>query len=177
MQRRSLLAAGSALAAAGVAGSGPSASALTTTKTQPTIFDFGAKGDGITDDSAAFNAALNAAATKGQVIVVPSFTYAIANPIKFSSTTNVGQPWGLAGQGATLLSKITNGSDVMSLTSNNTVRYFMLGGLKIQGSGSDGNGLHISALSSSIYFYNAKIEGLYVGGVGKHSLLFEGGVF
>jgi hypothetical protein len=39
---------------------------------QPTIFDFGAKGDGATDDSAAFNAALAAAATRGQVIFVPS---------------------------------------------------------------------------------------------------------
>jgi hypothetical protein len=178
MQRRSLLAAGSALAAAGMAGSGTPASAVvTTTKAQPSIFDFGAKGDGITDDSAAFNAALNSAATKGQVIVVPSFTYAIANPIKYNSSADAVQPWGLAGQGATLFSKIANGSDVVSLTSNNTVRYFTLSGMKIRCTGSDGNGLHISALSPSVYFYNSKIDGLSVEGAGKHGLLLEGDVF
>ena len=180
MQRRSLLAAGGLLAATGAASTARAANlnlTTTTTKAQPTIFDFGAKGDGITDDSAAFNAALNAAATKGQVILVPSFTYALNNPIRWSSTTNVTQPWGLLGMGATLLSRITNGSDVMSLTSNNVVRYFNMSGIKIQGSGSDGNGLHISALSSTVYFYNAAFENIYIEGAGKHGLLFEGDVF
>jgi len=179
MQRRSLLAAGSVLAAAGVAGSSTTASALitTTTKAQPSIFDFGAKGDGVTDDSAAFNAALKAAASKGQVILVPSYTYLIANPISWTSTTDVVQPWGLLGMGATLVSRITSGADVMSLTSNNTVRYFNMSGIKIQCSGSDGNGVHISALSSSVYFYNAAFDRIYVEGAGKHGLLFEGDVF
>jgi pectate lyase-like protein len=180
MQRRSLLAAGSMLAAAGAATTSARAaftSTTTTTKAQPSIFDFGAKGDGITDDSAAFNAALKAAASKGQVILVPSYTYLIANPISWTSTTDVVQPWGLLGMGATLRSGITNGSDVMSLTSNNTVRYFNMSGIKIQCTGSDGNGLHISALSSSVYFYNAAFHEIYVEGAGKHGLLFEGDVF
>src|SRR5579862_1224015 len=105
MQRRSLLAAGSMLAAAGAATTSARAaftSTTTTTKAQPTIFDFGAKGDGVTDDSAAFRSALSAAASKGQVILVPSFTYLIASPITWTSTTDVVQPWGLLGMGATL---------------------------------------------------------------------------
>lgn len=183
MQRRSLLAAGSMLAAAGAATTSARAAftttttTTTTTKAQPTIFDFGAKGDGVTDDSAAFRSALSAAASKGQVILVPSFTYLIASPITWTSTTDVVQPWGLLGMGATLVSRITNGSDVMSLTSNNTVRYFNMSGIKIQCSGSDGNGLHISALSSTVYFYNAAFDRIYVEGAGKHGLLFEGDVF
>jgi hypothetical protein len=52
-----------------------------------------------------------------------------------------------------------------------------MSGIKIQGTGSDGNGLHISALSSTVYFYNAKFDGIYVEGAGKHGLLFEGDVF
>jgi hypothetical protein len=79
--------------------------------------------------------------------------------------------------GATLLSKITNGADVLSLTSNATVRYLTLSGMKIQCSGSDGNGLHISALSSSVFFYNIVIDAISIENAGKHGLLFEGNVF
>src|SRR5262249_44136309 len=116
MQRRSLLAAGSLLAAAGAASTSERAAAnsnivTTTTKLQPTIFELGAKGYGATDDSPASNAAISSAASKGQVILVPSFTYVIAKPIVWTSTGDIGQPWGLLGMGATLLSKITSGAD------------------------------------------------------------------
>lgn len=144
------------------------------------VFDFGAKGDGHTDDSGAFNQALAWSAANGAMVVVPSHTYAIGHPVVFNSAGNIVQPWGLICQGATLVSQLTGGQDVVSLQSFHIVRYFRLtGGLKIQGTGSDGNGLHISALSGSnvIGFYNAAIDGLYVEGAGKSGLLFEGGVF
>lgn len=179
MQRRSFITAGASLGLAGVALAAQSQVAQAAAATS-TIFDFGAVGDGVTDDSGAFNRALQYAGAQGQTVLVPGRNYAIAKPIVFSSANNIGQPWGLLSQGATLTSKISNGQDVMSLTSNHIVRYFRLtGGLKIQGTGSDGNGLHISALSGSNYvgFYNAAIDGLYVEGAGKSGLLFEGGVF
>ena len=177
MQRRRLLAAAPVLAAASFAATGTRAATTTTTKTQPTIFQFGAVGDGVTDDSAAFTKALSYAATNGATVVVPSYNYAISNPISFTPSGNVVQPWGLLGQGATLVSKITNGSDVMKLGSTSIVRYFNLSGLKIQCSGSDGNGLHLQCLGGSIYFYNAAIDGISIEGAGKHNLLFEGNVF
>jgi polygalacturonase len=183
MERRGFFAAGAALGVVGLSAVGRAQAATTvkaaaTAKAGPSIFDFGAAGDGVTDDSAAFSKALLAAATTGQVVAVPGVTYAIARPITFVSSTNVGAPWGLQCAGATLLSKITTGEDVMSLTSNNTVRYFRLtGGMKIAGSGSDGNGLHIFAPGGSVWFYNATIDGLSVEGVGGHGLLFEGNVF
>lgn len=184
MKRRNFFGASAALAVAGIAGvskakaAAPTKSTTSTQPRSPSIFDFGAVGDGVTDDSAAFSKALQAAATQGHIVIVPSFTYAIAQPITFSSTNDIGQAWGLECQGARLLSKITTGVDVMSLTSNNTVRYFRLtGGLTITGSGSDGNGLHIFAPGSSVFFYNATIDGLSVEGVGKHGLLLEGNVF
>src|SRR5882724_11859398 len=153
MERRNFIAVGAAMGVAGLAS--VSQAATIAPKIGPSIFDFGAVGDGVTDDSAAFSKALQAAATKGQVVTVPGLTYAIAQPIVFASSGNVGVPWGLQCAGATLLSKITTGQDVMSLTSNNTVRYFRLtGGLKIDGSGSDGNGLHIFAPGGAIWFYN-----------------------
>ncbi len=180
MQRRSFLtAAGAGVGLAGVALAAQTQTAQAAAATA-TIFDFGAVGDGSTDDSGAFSRALQWAGTQGQTVLVPGKTYSINKPIVFSSTVNVGQPWGLQCQGATLLSRMWSGQDVMSLTSNQVVRYFRLtGGLKIQGTGSDGYGLHISALSNSnmVGFYNSAIDGLYVEGMGKSGLLFEGAVF
>ena len=181
LPRRGFMMRGGAIAAAGLAttiGAQQASAAIGTPKVGPSIFDFGAAGDGITDDSAAFTQALQSAATNGVMVRVPSYTYAIANPIVFSSTMNVGTTWGFECEGAHLISKITQGSDVISLTSNHTVRYFRLaGGITITGSGLDGNGLHLFAPGGAYYLYNATIEGLSVEGVGGHGLLFEGNVF
>lgn len=178
MMRGGAVAAATGLASVAMIGTAGAATTTPTPTLGPSIFDFGAAGDGVTDDSAAFTKALQSAATNGVMVRVPSCTYAIANPIVFSSTTNVGTTWGLECEGARLVSKITNGGDVISLTSNNTVRYFRLaGGMTISGSGSDGNGLHLFAPGGAYWLYNATIEGLSVEGVGGHGLLFEGNVF
>ena len=163
------------MAGASVA-STPAAAATTTTS--PTVFNFGAVGDGSTDDSNAFNLALAASASKGLMVTVPAANYAIKKPITWTSAGNVGLNWGLNCQGASLISHITGGQDVIKLVSNNTVRYFNLtGGLTIVGSGQDGNGLHLVCLGSAIYFYNNTISNLSVEGVGANGLLFEGNVF
>lgn len=183
MDRRSFLTAGTGLVAAGAAATvaltSKSAPAMAAgSATSPTVYSFGAVGDGYTDDSAAFSKALQWSAANAQMVVVPAGSYGIANTIKFSSQGNVGQVWGLSCQGATLHSRITNGSDVMFLTSNNIVRYFRLtGGLSIVGSGSDGNGIHIQVLSGNPSFYNFLIEGLSVEGAGQNGGMFEGNVF
>ena len=176
MDRRRFLWAGAAMATGG-SGAALAAPAVRSA-TSETVFDFGAVGDGVTDDSAAFSKALQAAAERGRMVVVPSLTYAIARPIRFASTQHAGSPWGLACQGATLLSKLGAGEDVMALGSAHTVRYFRLtGGLKIAGNGRERNGLHISVPTSSAFFYNALIEGLSVERVGGHGLMFSGNVF
>jgi hypothetical protein len=176
MERRRLLAAAApVLAAATLATTG--SRAATVAKTQSTIFDFGAVGDGVTDDSAAFIKALTYAAANGVVVMVPSFTYAIAKSIAVTLSGNVVKPWGLVGFGATLLSKIGGGADVMQIASTGTVRYLTLSGFKIQGSGADGNGLHLVCLGTTIFLYNVTIDGIAIEGAGKHGLLFEGNVF
>ncbi|HEY1723158.1 MAG TPA: glycosyl hydrolase family 28-related protein [Magnetospirillaceae bacterium] len=183
MDRRSLLTAMGGVFAAAAGTSAVTAitttpAAATTTKASPSVFDYGAVGNGTTDDSAAFSAALKAAALGGFMVQVPAATYAIANPITWTSTTNVGQNWGFQCQGATLVSKITNGADIMKLVSVNTVRYFrIVGGLSIVGSGSDGNGIHLQCLGSAIYFYNNQIDAVSIENVGANGLLFEGNVF
>lgn len=142
------------------------------------VFDFGAVGDGETDDSAAFGKALQVAASEGRTILVPGFTYAIARPIAWESTNHVGQAWGLQCQGARLRSKLTKGETILTLTAKHTVRYFRLaGGLTITGTGADGNGLHLFCPGNKAFFYNSTLEGLSIERTGIHGLLLEGNVF
>jgi hypothetical protein len=158
-------------------GGGTGGTGSTTPQTK-SVFDFGAVGDGVTDDSGAFRAALVYAAANGRMVKVPGFTYAINSTISFLSAGDVGTVWGLFCEGATLQSKITNGTDVMSLVSHNTVRYFrIIGGLSIKGTGTDGNGLNIFAPGGATWFYNFLISGLSVEGVGKAGLLVAGNSF
>jgi hypothetical protein len=179
MDRRSFLTAGSGLTVAGVAaGIGTKALAGEARRSTPTIFDFGAVGDGSTDDSAAFSKALQAAAEHGGMVIVPAGQYAIAKTISFSSRNHIGAAWGLQCEGARLRSRITDGSDVMRMEAHHYVRYFRLtGGLTIQGTERDGNGLHILALNSIDSFYNFLIDGLSVERAGQHGCLLEGNVF
>ena len=180
MDRRSFFAAGSGLAAAaaGAAGLARPAYAAAARNT-PTVFDFGAVGDGHTDDSRAFSKALQHAAANAVLVVVPAGHYAVANTIAFKSEGNVGQGWGLLCEGATLVSQIEKpGADVMSLASWHTVRYFkLIGSLSIVGTGREGNGLHIMALGTAEGFYNFLIDGLSVERCGGHGGLLEGNVF
>ena len=191
MKRRELFASGAALAAVSLAsaasatpnwkspGGSSGGGSTSTAASSPTVFDYGAVGDGVTDDSAAFSQALQAAAAQGLKVIVPGATYAIAQPIVFASNGNATRLWGLECEGAVLKSSITTGEDVISMTSTDVVRYFQVGGgLTIKGSGSDGRGLHIFAPGTGgAYFYNCTLDSLSVEGVGGDGLLFEGNVF
>jgi hypothetical protein len=133
MERRKILLAGIAATGAAslpllVSKTASAAATSGSTMSGPSIFDFGAVGDGVTDDSAAFTQALAFAASQGRMVRVPSFTYAIARPVNFTSAGNVGNTWGLACEGATLLSKIRTGENVLNLVSRHTVRYLRITG-------------------------------------------------
>lgn len=179
MHRRSFLAAAPGLAAvAGVTAVSRAASANEAAKLSPTVFDFGAVGDGRTDDSSAFSKALQHAAANGVMVVVPAARYAVANTISYKSEGHVGQGWGLLCEGATLSSHMEKNADVMSLASGHVVRYFkLIGSLSIVGNGREGNGIHIMALGNAQGFYNFLIDGLSVERCGGHGGLLEGNVF
>lgn len=178
MDRRSFLTAGSGLAVAGAAAvTLASKPAQAAARIAPTVFDFGAVGDGNTDDSAAFIKALQWSATNGGLVTVPPNTYAIAKTIRWDSKGDTGVLWGLNGQGAILRSKITDGSDIMALYSWNTVRYFKMSGISIQGTQSDGNGIHIAAQGQFVFFNNILIDSVSVERAGKDGIVFEGDVF
>jgi len=184
MKRREFFRGGSVLATAGLVGTAIAAAKSTTAiaatpKVSPTIFDFGAVGDGVTDDAPAFKKALTAASLEGRKVIVPGFTYAIKTPINWVSSGNAVKLWGFESQGAVLKSFLTGGQDVLSLTSQHLVRYFSLtGGMSIKCTGSDGNGFRLSCpYTGGKYIYNCSVDRLTVEGAGKDDLLVDGNVF
>ncbi|HEX5590135.1 MAG TPA: glycosyl hydrolase family 28-related protein, partial [Candidatus Limnocylindrales bacterium] len=64
------------------------------------VRDYGAKGDGASNDTAAFNAALQASLTRGKVVYVPNGTYALTRLIMPAGVTLRGQD-----RGATVLKR------------------------------------------------------------------------
>lgn len=78
------------------------------------VLDYGAVGDGVTDDTAAFQAALNAASTSGKSVFVPSATgYVISGVTIDSDTILEGE-----GYGSKLIFKSGTGSPVRMLSIN-----------------------------------------------------------
>jgi Right handed beta helix region len=178
MDRRSFLTASSGLAVTGAAAVALASKPAQAARTgAPTVFDFGAVGDGNTDDSGAFAKALSWAALNGGLVTVPPNTYAIANTIRWDSSQSTGVVWGLQGQGAILQSKITDGRELMYLNSSHTVRYFNMRGISVVGTQSDGSGIHIAALGPDVFFNNFLIDAISVERMGKDGIVYEGDVF
>ena len=97
MDRRNFFTAGAvATAAAGLATVGATGSAQASATGLTTIYDFGAKGDGSTDDGPAFNAALQWAAQNMRQVLVPGAVYAIRTPIAWASQSTMNSPAGIS---------------------------------------------------------------------------------
>jgi len=110
MKRRDVFLKGTLLATAGLAAGAAQAQTVPAQpRTGPHIFEFGARGDGTTDDSAAFKQALQVAAKEMRKVVVPAVTYGIHHTIAFTSTAHTSRQWGLDCQGAVLLSTVSGG--------------------------------------------------------------------
>lgn len=189
MDRRSFLTAGSGLAAsagAGAASLARPAYAATAVQT-PTVFDFGAVGDGRTDDSGAFAKAIAASYTGIGPILVPTATYLIGRTVSFTTNAHCSTPWGLVGQGATLKSAITNGGDVIQLNAGLgtdrggtpwQARYLWLTGLNIDGTGKDGHGIEVIAEDGYKQdFYNCAFRQLVIQNMGGDGMVLNGNVF
>jgi hypothetical protein len=150
--------------------------------------DFGAAGDGVTDDTAALQAALAAtfdsAASKdagGRVLVIPPGAYRITRPLKVDLTRQgKRQPTRqtvIRGQGAVLLSSISDGSNVLEISSHATARYLLIDGLTIQGRGEEGHGLFLDCNREQSYIYNFCLRDLVVQGCGGDGLRMIGNIF
>ena len=98
---------------------------------QVSVKDFGAVGDGITDDTAAFTAAMNAVAEKGGIVFVPVGDYMIKTHIEIPSHVTLEGVWSIPTtftemKGSTLLAVEGAGSETgtafITLNRNSTLK-------------------------------------------------------
>ncbi|MCL6627968.1 MAG: hypothetical protein K6U00_00025 [Armatimonadetes bacterium] len=92
------------------------ANVLAQQPSQVNVRDFGAKGDGVTDDTAAFQRALEAMAEKGGTVFVPIGNYLIKSHLNIPANVTLEGVWkiptaGTAYKGSTLLAVEGEGSE------------------------------------------------------------------
>lgn len=149
--------------------------------------DFGAVGDGQADDTAALQAALEtlfsgaAKGDGGSVLLIPPGAYRITRTLAIRLTKQgKRQPTRqtvIRGQGAVLLSDISNGSNVLEIESHATSRYLLIDGLTVQGRGHEGHGLLLDCNREQSYIYNFCLRDLVVQGCGGDGLRMIGNIF
>ena len=61
--------------------------------TSSDVLDFGAKGDAVTDDTAAFQEALDLASTRGQVVAVPAGQYRLDRTLSIPEGVTLEGVW------------------------------------------------------------------------------------
>jgi hypothetical protein len=179
LSRRAVFAggAGAALAAAAQAASGQVPAVAAERR------EFGAVGDGVADDTDAVERAFAAALAgrRASFVSLAPGRYRVTRTIRIRTAPrpdgNITHPSGIAGAGATIVSAIADGSPVIAIECAATLRYFRLDGLKIQGSGREGNGLSVSCEKRGAYFYNFCLRDLVIEGCGGDGLRLVGNVF
>ncbi len=142
-------------------------------------------GDGVADDTDALQAVFDAALAGADAAVVdlPPGVYRVTRPIRVTtgsgSDANITHPAGIKGRGARIVSEIGDGQPIVRIDVHATLRYVLLEGISLEGSGQDGTGLEISCQDRGTYFYNFCLRDLYIercGGDGCRLIgnLFEG---
>jgi len=98
---------------------------------QVSVRDFGAKGDGVTDDTAAFQAALDSLKERGGTVFVPVGTYLIKSHLRVPNNVTLEGVWKIptvwrAGSGSTLLAVegegYEDGPPFITLGINSTIK-------------------------------------------------------
>ncbi|HUC62239.1 MAG TPA: glycosyl hydrolase family 28-related protein [Alphaproteobacteria bacterium] len=186
INRRTLIAGTGALAGLGSAATLAStrASAAPDPTTPMLSADrFGAKGDGRSDDTAALQKALDRAfaGDKAAYLRIPPGAYRITRTLRIATVHgadgNITRGNGILAHGAVILSDIRDGSPVIRLVNEATLRFTVIEGLGIQGNGGEGAGLSIDSGRRGTYFYNFCLRDLTVQGCGGTGLELVGNVF
>ncbi len=143
---------------------------------------FGAVGDGRADDSAALQAALDASLRQGgTLLVIPPGTYRVTRTLRLAptraTTGDIGRHNGILAHGARLVSAITDGSNVLEVSSLATVRFLLIEGLDVLGTGQEGHGIVITCDRRDDYLYNFCLRDTVVQRCGGDGCRLVGNVF
>jgi hypothetical protein len=181
--RRGLFAGGAGVAVLAAAGASHVASSAVPPGTMASARDFGAIGDGVADDTDALQRVFEAALAGRQatMVVIPPGRYRVTRTIEVTSKGkpdgNITQRAGILAQGAQLVSEIRRGNPVIKIESQAVIRYFLIEGLQIRGSGEDGHGLFINCQFAGTYFYNFCLRDLIIEGCGGDGCHLAGNIF
>ena len=142
--------------------------------------DFGAVGDGLTDDTAALQSALNESFKKdGGMLWIPPGTYRVTRSLQILPlhSGDIGHQSGVIAHGARLLSAIENHRNVVEIVSRATVRFLLIEGLDILGMGKEGHGIYVECDRSDNYLYNFCLRDIVVQGCKGDGCRMVGNVF
>lgn len=141
------------------------------------VKDFGAVGDGTTDDTAAIQAALDAWKIGGYDLIFSSgSTFKVTSTLLVDFSTTNTQPKSIHGYGSVINGSTIASGDVFKITvtgSLTLVRNLIIAGLQITGNSSVvGSALVLQGpLAGDSYLYNCKIRDCTLGGYTGLSLL------
>lgn len=186
MNRRDLFASGGAAAlllTSPSAFAAPSAPAVAGFAGLRSAAEFGVTGDGLADETDAMQGAIDAVlnASTPSFLVIPPGRYRVSRPLRIEyrreTTGNVAHPHGIIGHGATLLSDIADGSDILTVTSYATTRFLLMEGLSIRGNRSEGRGIVFDCNREGAYIYNLCLRDIFVENCGSDGLDMTGNIF
>ena len=142
--------------------------------------DFGAVGDGSTDDSKALQAALDETfKSGGGFLLIPPGTYRVTRTLRIlpDESGNITRHSGVIAHGARILSAIEDGKNVIEIVSRATVRFLLIEGLDILGMGKEAHGIYVECDRRDDYFYNFCLRDIVVQGCGGDGCRMVGNVF
>ena len=184
MRRRDVIS-GAAVLAASAAGTAAISAPSPDATHGPTVSaaQFGTVGDGVADDTRALQSALDATLGAGKpgLLLIPPGTYKVSRTLRVEfeagRSGKVTRRLGLSAQGAQIRSVIRDGSDVLSINSETLVRYLLIDGLDIRGTGGEGHGLSLFCDGQGRYIYNMALRDVMVEGCGGDGCRMIGNIF
>lgn len=183
MDRRHLLSLGSGLALGGMfvppSQAAPGDAGARRPGRTLSATDFGVVGDGSADDTRALQRAMDAAFLHEHpgILTIPPGNYRVSRTLRVAPRNHMTRNSGIIAHGARLISTIEDGSNVVELESNATVRFVLVEGLEIKGSGRDGHGIAVACEVNGKYFYNFCLRDVFVQNCGGDGCNMVGNIF